>query len=263
MSSAPQPLVVVKLGGSVLTDDAAYVHCAQALRSQLASRPHERIAAVVSARHGMTDRLLAEATALCPEPEARALDLLWSIGEVESVARLTLCLHALGVRACGLGAHECGLLWTISDAVQRGTAAAAAVEIDPVPVRRRLRTAEVVVVPGFFARTPEGTLVSLGRGGSDLTAVLLAVGLQARTCQLVKDVPGYFDRDPNQFPDACPLAEISSAAALRMAAAGCDLVQTQALEVAGRSGLPVVVRSLDPAGRQTVVIPELRAELVA
>jgi aspartate kinase len=102
----------------------------------------------------------------------------------------------------------------------------------------------VAVVPGFFATDSTNAIVSLGRGGSDLTAVLLAEGLQACRCELVKDVPGYFTSDPHRDPTARPIAHLTFEKALELADAGCDLVQRNAIEAAARSGLPLVIRSL-------------------
>lgn len=240
-------VVVVKLGGSVLTGLDAFHRSAAALGGWRAARPHERFVVVVSAQYGTTDGLQRLAEEACPAPDARLLDLLWSTGELHSVALLALCLQKLGVDAAGLSIHQCGL------EVADGDADGAEAQVNPRPLLSELRRHPVVVVPGFFARAPEDSVVSLGRGGSDLTAVLLAAALQARRCELIKDVPGYFSKDPNKYADAVPLAQVTYDQALALAAAGCDLVQPRALVAAARTGMPLLIRSLDDAASQTQV----------
>jgi aspartate kinase len=110
-----------------------------------------------------------------------------------------------------------------------------------------------VIVPGFFATRPDGAIVSLNRGGSDLTAVLLAIGLGASRCELIKDVPGYFERDPRKDKQARHLASLSFEEALRMADRGCQLVQRHAISVAAEAKLPLVVRSLAERAHVSVV----------
>ena len=241
---------VIKLGGSVLTGVEAYERCAAHLHDALRTDPLERIVVVVSAQFGTTDRLLALAQEFTPTPDQAALDLLWSTGELRSVALLTLALQRLGVKAAGLNVHECGLHSL------EGVGCASAVTVRTETLRRFLEHHDVVVVPGFFASGPFESVVSLGRGASDLTAILLAAALDAERCELVKDVTGYYDKDPNRFSDAAPLPRVTFAQAMEMAAAGCDLVQPAALEAARRHRCPVVVRCLDAAAPGTIVSDE-------
>lgn len=243
-------IVVIKLGGSVLTDADAYARCAATLGRRVAGRPTERLAVVVSAEYGATDRLQQLAESACPTPDPATLDLLWSTGELQSVAQLTLCLHQVGVPAVGLGIHQCGIEAT--DARDDATG----IHVNPLPLLAQLHRHPVVVVPGFFARGPGDGIVSLGRGGSDLSAVLLAAGLGAAHCELIKDVPGYFSADPKADASAVPLPQISYDGALRMAAEGCDLVQPRALAAAARTQTRLVIRALADGGRETVVDDE-------
>jgi aspartate kinase len=241
--------VVIKIGGSVLPDHAAYRRAAEFLCRRLRKSPGERILAVVSAENGLTDSLLRLAREISPAPDPTALDLLWSTGELRSVALLALCLHARGVVAAGLNVHETGLI--LRDARD----ANAELELDGHRLRVALAQNAVVVVPGFLARTPAGAIASLGRGGSDLTAVLLAAELGARSCELAKDVPGYFDQDPHRYAQARHLPVLSSAQALAMDDAGCHLVQRQAIEAAARCALPLLVRSLEDDAPQSWILP--------
>ncbi len=122
-------------------------------------------------------------------------------------------------------------------------------------IDRALAGHAVAVVPGFLATRSDEAIVTLGRGGSDLSAVLLAVGLGASRCELLKDVPGYFEEDPRTNARAAPLPSLSFEKALGMAERGCELVQPRALAAAADAGLPLVVRSLDECATSSVVSP--------
>ena len=261
------PVVVVKLGGSVLSTAKAYARVARFLRHRLraaSSSPHsaprpagagERFVAVVSAQNGSTDALERTARRAASRPRAagrpspRALDLLWSIGEIRSVALLTLHLEALGVSAAGLNVHETGLRIAPGS---RGVGPEA-VLFHGERLHAALAAHAVVVVPGFLATDSGEMIVSLGRGGSDLTAVLLARSLGAARCELVKDVPGYFSADPHRDSSAEHLPALTFSRALELADAGCDLVQRAAIEAAARAALPLIIRSLDARAPVSVV----------
>jgi aspartate kinase len=110
-----------------------------------------------------------------------------------------------------------------------------------------LAHARIVIVPGFLGVSPGGAVTSLGRGGSDLTAVLLAAAIRADACELIKDVPGYFTADPHRDAAAQPIHDLGIDEALRMADGGCDLVQRAALAAAAHADLHLVIRSMDAA----------------
>jgi aspartate kinase len=190
---------------------------------------------VVSAENGVTDALLATARDIVRDPDPVTLDLLWSTGETHAVAVLTLHLQALGVRAIAANVHQTGLT---------GSSVHGRLTLRPLRLRSLFADHDVVVAPGFLARASGDGVVSLGRGGSDLTAVLLAAGLDAHACELVKDVPGYFTADPKRDPDARPIGTLSYESAIGMADAGCALVQRQALVAARDRGLPLVIRAI-------------------
>lgn len=257
-SESSQGLIVVKIGGSVLTDTAAYERVARFLRSRVRGAERPRIVAVVSAQHGHTDELLGAARAVVRRPNPVMLDLLWSTGELRSVALLAFHLHAVGVRATGLNVQQAGLRVARESGTQLD-----GVQVDPWRLTRALEKFLVVVVPGFLATRRSGSIVSLGRGGSDLSAVLLATALKAQRCELVKDVPGYFEADPATHLDARQLPQMSYERALQMACAGCELVQPAALEAAARAGLRVVIRSLDEGAPRTEIRPNCPAGVLA
>jgi aspartate kinase len=150
------------------------------------------------------------------------------------------------VDAAAINVHQTGLVEP--DLPDGGRA-----RLRPLRLRALLAAHDVIVAPGFLARGTADTVVSLGRGGSDLTAVLLAAGLQARVCELVKDVPGYFSADPNVDPGARHLPTLDYSRALAMADDGCELVQRQALETACECGVTLAIRSMSPRAPHTVI----------
>jgi len=245
--------VVVKIGGSVLTGTAAYREAARVLAAKARARPAERVLAVVSAQEGTTDGLLASAREMVSDPDPATLDLLWSTGELRSVALLVLALQALGVRAAAANVHQIGLVHRPGagdpgNAPHDGVAGWRGYRILPLRLRALFTAADVVVVPGFLARSRGDAVASLGRGGSDLSAILLAAGLGARRCELMKDVPGYFTADPHASPEAAPLAELPYVEAIAMARRGCGLVQLEALEAARDLDVALLVADLRGAG---------------
>ncbi|HTS13465.1 MAG TPA: hypothetical protein VMH00_15215 [Candidatus Limnocylindrales bacterium] len=236
-----ESVAVIKIGGSILTSPRAYRRAAAFVCSRHRTSPDERLVVVVSAQEGTTDALEELAAKITPTPRAAALDLLWSTGELRSVALLTLHLQALGVHATGLNIHEAGL---ILPGEGRDTSAGS-VRLDANRLASVLANHSVAVVPGFFATNGLHAVVSLGRGGSDLTAVLLAVGLRATRCELIKDVAGYFTADPHRNQNALPVPFLTFEHALELAEEGCDLVQRKAIEAAARYNLPLLIRSLN------------------
>lgn len=243
MNAAKKRVVVIKLGGSVLVDDNSYQNAARFLVRRLQTRNEERLVVVASARKGITNESERNARGTTLYPNPRTLDLLWSTGELHSVALLTLHLEELGASTLGLNIHETGLRLNGSEEVAF--------------LRHEVEEASgghsAVVVPGFFGTHKGGSILSLGRGGSDLTAVLLAKGLGASRCELIKDVSGYFDHDPHSHAGAVHMPHLSYQRALTMADSGCDLIQRRALEAACRARLRLVVRTMDDNAPSTVV----------
>lgn len=239
-------MAVLKIGGSVLAGPAGYAAAASHLAHRIAAGPATQLVVVVSAEHGHTDALRDEAVAIAAgrgpghdvPPEPSLLDLLWSTGETRSVALLALRLRALGVSATGLSVHETGLV---------RVPGRDGIDVESGCLRAALDAHQVVVVPGFLA-VEHRRIVTLGRGGSDWSAVLIAIALGAGRCELVKDVDGYFTADPAASADAAPIPQLSYVAALRMADDGCPLVQRPAIAEAARARLPLVIRSLASPG---------------
>jgi len=238
-------VTVLKIGGSVLTGAEGYATAASFVASRLESTA-DRFVVVVSAEYGHTDELYQEATAIGATPDPALLDLLWSTGETRSVALLSLRLRALGASVTGVSVHEIGLKVLPGDD---------RIAFNPLSIRAALSRHRVVVVPGFLA-VDNQRVVTLGRGGSDWSAVLLAASLGATRCELVKDVDGYFTDDPRTHLGARLISTITYETALQMAADGCPLVQRHAIAEAARARLSLVIRSLSSQG--TVVSHQVR-----
>lgn len=241
-----KPIVVHKYGGSVLRGEAALRDVAAAVARTVASG--RSVVAVVSAFEGTTDSLLARARRVTSKPEKEALDLVLATGEVESAALLTLALNDAGVPARVLNPFQIGIE---TDGVHGD---AGVKRLDPTTLRARLAAGPAVVVPGFLGRSPNGALTTLGRGGSDLSAVAIASELRAESCDLVKDVPGYFSADPALIPDAVHRASVTLADALLLSRHGNDLLQDRALDWASRGNVRIVVRSLGADTRRTAIV---------
>ena len=246
-AQAGDTVAVIKIGGSILTNSRAYCRAAKFISNRHRTAPGERLVVVVSAQEGATDALERAARKIARQPDSAALDLLWSTGEIRSAALLALHLQTLGVSAKALSVHEAGLKISERFSDDRG------VRLDPHRLFAVFAQHAVAVVPGFFATDSRDRIISLGRGGSDLTAVLLAEGTGACRCELIKDVPGYFTSDPHRDPAAQPIPHLTFEDALALAEAGCDLVQKKAIEAAARCGLPLVVRSLDEAAPLSLI----------
>jgi aspartate kinase len=242
--------VVLKVGGSVLTGKRSFRRVALFLKQRSELAPTEKLVVVVSAQKLETDTLERKARRILREPSLRALDLLWSTGELQSVALLVLHLHAIKVSSVGFNVHETGLLFSSGS-----QASLARPSLTGGHLRAALARHAVVVVPGFLATRWDGAIVSLGRGGSDFSAVLLAIGLKASRCELLKDVPGYFSDDPHKNTRALQLPSLSFEEALEIAEQGCELVQPRALLAAAAAKLLLVIRSIDEQAPVTVISP--------
>ena len=240
-------LTVLKVGGSILAGAADYTRAATVIAERVERESDTRFIVVVSAELGATDALLADARRIVEAPDPATLDLLWSVGEIKSVALLTLALHAAGVDAVAANVHQTGLTH------QPAATVAGAALLQPLRLRALLASHDVVVAPGFLARGAADSIASLGRGGSDLTAVLLAAGLGAARCELLKDVAGYFTADPKDDPEARPIPSLTFSRALDMADDGCALVQRAALAAALEHGVELVVSGLGSPTQSRVI----------
>jgi len=195
----------------------------------------------VSAMGDTTDHLIELASSLNPEPDARELDRLLSTGEAQSCALVAMALHACGVPAVSLTGPQAGIL------TDRAHGRARIAAVDPSRVRRELEAGKVVIVAGFQGATADSNLAAevttLGRGGSDTTAVALAARLEADRCEIYTDVDGIYTADPRIVPDARLLPVISYEEMLELAHQGAQVMHTRAVELGWVNGVEIAVRS--------------------
>lgn len=232
-------LLVQKFGGTSVAD----VERIQAVARRVArcrEDGHELVV-VVSAMGHTTDELTGLARALCSEPPQREMDMLLSTGEQVSIALLSMALHALGVPAVSMTGTQAGIVTESSHGRAR------ILEIRTERLRRLLEDGQVVVVAGFqgtssgAAGTPE--ITTLGRGGSDTSAVALAAALGAEACEIYTDVPGVLTTDPRKVADAQFLDTVTCDEMLELASLGAAVLHPRAVEIARNYGVPLVVRS--------------------
>jgi aspartate kinase len=228
-------LLVLKFGGHALANPA---RVRLAARRIAAWRRHgAEIVAVVSAPAGLTDRLLRSAARCSSTTSSRELDRLLCTGEDRSAALLSLALEALQVPSRSLRGPEAGLSATGDFGAGHITA------VDPAPVRRLLNQRLVPVVAGFQAVRTDGESITLGRGGSDLTAVVLAAALGANECHLIKDVNGIHTHDPRHAPHAAPVDALSHDELVQLARSGARVVHPGAASHAQHAALTLRVYS--------------------
>ena len=197
----------------------------------------DQVVVVVSAMSGVTDNLIKLAKEIMPLPSEREMDMLLATGEQTTIALTAIAIHALGIPAVSLTGAQAGIL---TDGVHTK---AKIKNITPQQVHALLDAGNVVIVAGFQGQTPDGQITTLGRGGSDLTAVALASALKADLCQIYTDVDGVYTADPRIVPNARKLKEISYDEMLELASLGAKVMQSRSVEFAKKFGVVFEVRS--------------------
>jgi aspartate kinase len=197
----------------------------------------DKIVVVVSAMSGVTDNLIKLAREIMPLPDEREMDVLLATGEQTTIALAAIALHSVGVPAVSMTGAQAGIM---TDGVHTK---AKIQNITPKKVHDLLNQGKVVIVAGFQGETPEGQVTTLGRGGSDLTAIALAAALKADLCQIYTDVDGVYTADPRIVTSAQKLAEISYDEMLELASLGAKVMQSRSVEFAKKFGVIFEVRS--------------------
>src|SRR5437764_12003779 len=228
-------LIVQKYGGtSVATSERIRNVARRLVETQ---REGCRVVAVISAMAGVTDELIKLAHEMSEHPAEREFDILLATGEHAATALVAMAVNALGGRAISVTGAQAGIL------TDRKHTKARIANISPKQIHGLLLDDYIVVVAGFQGQTPEGETTTLGRGGSDLTAIALAGALNADVCQIFTDVDGVFTCDPQAVLAAKKLDEIAYDELLEMASAGSKVVQSRAVEFAKKFGVEFEVRS--------------------
>jgi len=241
-------LVVQKYGGTSVADAERIKAVAQRIARRRAQG--DDLVVVVSAMGDTTDRLIELAHQVSPEPEARELDLLLSTGEVVSCTLLAMALKALAVPAIALTGAQAGI------GTDRRYGRARILRVDPSRVLRHLQEGRVPVVAGFQGITEEMDITTLGRGGSDTTAVALAAALQAQRCEIYTDVEGIYTADPRLVPEARKLPRISYEEMLELASQGARVMHSRAVELGWAYKVPIYVASSFSEAPGTLICEE-------
>jgi aspartate kinase len=213
----------------------------------------DQVVVVVSAMSGVTDGLIRMAKEIMPLPSEREMDMLLATGEQTTIALTAMALHALGIDAVSLTGAQAGI---VTDGVHTK---AKIQNITPRQVHGFLDAGKVVIVAGFQGQTVEGQITTLGRGGSDLTAIALAAALKADLCQIYTDVDGVYTADPRIVKTARKLNEISYDEMLELASLGAKVMQSRSVEFAKKFGVVFEVRSSLNDNPGTIVKEETRS----
>ena len=246
------PTIVQKFGGTSVADPERILRCARRVTEARAAG--NRVVVVVSAMGHTTDELIALASKVSSAPSPREMDMLMSTGEQVSVALMAMALHALGCDAVSMTGAQAGI---DTDSAYRKARIA---RIDRSRLERVLGSGAVPVVCGFQGLSPDGDITTLGRGGSDTTAVALAAALDVAadggTCEIFTDVEGVYTADPRIVPTAAKLRHISYEEMLELASVGAAVMHPRAVLFGEKFGVPIHVRHSQRPDTGTLIVPE-------
>ena len=246
----PKGLVVQKYGGSSVANVKRIQKVAQRVVGY--SKKGYDLVVVVSALGDTTDELIELADKINPNPSEREMDMLLSTGEQISVALLAMAIHKLGSQAISFTGAQVGIITDSSHT------RAKIIKINVDKIKEELNKGRIVIVAGFQGVTLNQDITTLGRGGSDLTAVALAKELQADFCEIYTDVMGIYTTDPRIEPNAKKIKAITYDEMLEMASLGAQVMQPRSIEVAKKFNVPLHVRSSFNTKSGTMIIKEVK-----
>lgn len=241
--------IVQKYGGTSVGDVDRIKNVAARIKA-VRDQGH-LLVVVVSARAGVTNELIARAKAVCAMPSEREMDQLLAVGEQETIALTAMALHGIGVAAVSYTGAQAGIF---TDTVHTK---AKIKTIEAKNIKRDLEAGKVVIVAGFQGIDDVGETTTLGRGGSDLTAIALAAAVQADKCEIYTDVDGVYTADPRVVKDAKKLQEISYDEMLELASLGSKVMQSRSVEFAAKYNVVFEVRSSFNNNPGTIVKQEV------
>ncbi|SCZ82010.1 aspartate kinase [Acidaminobacter hydrogenoformans DSM 2784] len=249
-------IMVQKYGGSSVANVERIQHVAQRVVEN--RRKGNDMIVVVSAMGDTTDELIEKAAQINPHPSSREMDMLLSTGEQISISLLAMAIEAAGEPVISLTGGMSGIL---TDTAHKKARIAS---IDPTRVLKELADGKIVIVAGFQGVTKDWNITTLGRGGSDTTAVALAAAVKADLCEIYTDVEGVFTADPRKVPHASQLPEISYDEMLELAKLGAQVLHPRSVELARKHDVPLVVRSTfsDHPGTRVVEVNRMEQVLV-
>jgi aspartate kinase len=243
-----QPTIVMKFGGTSVADAERIKRAARRIVAQ--REQGKRVVAVLSARGHTTDELIQAAEEVSPNPDPREMDMLLSTGERISCALCAMAINDLGHKAISLTGSQAGIVTDTSHTKAR------ILDVRADRIKEALDQDMIVLVAGFQGVSTSRDVTTLGRGGSDTTAVAVAAALNAEACEIYTDVSGVFSADPRIVPDARKLPFVSFEEMLEMAASGAKVLQLRSVEYARTHGVRIHCRSSFEDGPGTVVIGE-------
>jgi aspartate kinase len=241
-------LVVMKFGGTSVADAERIKRAAR--RIVRAKEQGNSVVAVLSARGKTTDALIEQAKEVSDQPDPREMDMLLSTGERQSCALAAMVINDLGHKAISLTGSQAGIVTDTSHTKAR------ILDVRADRIRAALDEGHIVLVAGFQGVSTTSDVTTLGRGGSDTTAVALAAALGADVCEIYTDVPGVFSADPRIVPQARKLPVVSFEEMLEMAASGAGVLQLRSVEYARNHNVPIHCRSSFEEGPGTFVLDE-------
>ena len=241
-------LIVQKYGGTSVGSVDRIRNVAQRLIAT--AQEGNQVVAVVSAMSGMTDKLIGMAKEMSPEPSEREMDVLLATGEQQSIALLSMALNEMGVKALSITGQQAGIATYGSHT--RGRVH----DIDPSMMKKYLEEGYILIVAGFQGVSLDGHIHTLGRGGSDLSAIAIAAALKADICQIYTDVDGVYTCDPRVVKEATKIPVISYDEMLEMASSGSKVMQARSVEFAKKFGVIFEVRNSMNQNTGTLVTEE-------
>ena len=245
-------IIVQKYGGTSVGTAARIRRVSRRIAATV--KQGHQVVAVVSAMGHTTDRLIALAQSINPEPPARELDMLVANGETITAPLVAMCLQGMGVPAISLSGLQAGVRTSAQHSRARIQ------DIKPERILETLRGGKVAVVAGFQGVTADFEVTTLGRGGSDTTAVALAAALHAGSCEIYTDVDGIFTADPRLVKTARKLSHIQYDEMLELAAVGARVIHPRAVEIGELYGVPIHVRSSFHEGVGTMIVAHVPME---
>ncbi|MEK7790670.1 MAG: aspartate kinase [Deltaproteobacteria bacterium] len=243
-------LIVQKYGGSSLSTPLRIREMASRISKR--KKQGDDLVVVVSAMGNETDKLLKLAHEVSQNPPARELDMLLSVGERISMSLLSMALHDLGEPAISFTGSQSGI---VTDAVHTN---ARILEVKADRIKEELRLGKVVIVAGFQGVSVDREITTLGRGGSDVTAVALAISLEASFCEFYKDVDGLYSKDPRQFLDAQKMSECDYSEVYELVEKGAKVFHPLAIDLAKKHALPLYLASSFNSEPGTWILPKGR-----
>jgi aspartate kinase len=245
-------VIVQKYGGTSVGTAARIRRVSRRIASTV--KQGHQVVVVVSAMGHTTDRLISLAQSVNPEPPARELDMLVANGETITAPLVAMCLEGMGVAAVSLSGLQAGVRTSAAHSKARIQ------DIKPVRILEELANGKVVVVAGFQGVTEDFEITTLGRGGSDTTAVALAAALNAESCEIYTDVDGIFTADPRLVRNARKLTHIRYDEMLELAAVGARVMHPRAVEIGELYRVPIHVRSSFTEGVGTMIVAQVPME---